>query len=99
MQLALVGGMADSVVLENSESRKMEYSGMMAVKAKRRAIILVASGINTFSKMNYDTVRKTIQEAGIPIYIISTGNLFCKLYCDRMDPSRTIPEIPIEWIF
>jgi VWFA-related protein len=94
MQLALVGGTADSVVLENSEARKMEYSGMVAVKAKRRAIILVASGLNTFSKINYDTVRKTVQEAGIPIYIISTGNLFCKLYCDRMDPSRTMPGTP-----
>jgi VWFA-related protein len=94
MQLALVGGTADSVVLENSEARKMEYSGMVAVKAKRRAIILVASGLNTFSKINYDTVRRTVQEAGIPIYIISTGNLFCKLYCDRMDPSRTMPGTP-----
>lgn len=94
MQLALVGGTADSVVLENSESRKMEYSGMVAVKAKRRAIILVASGLNTFSKTSYDTVRRTAQEAGIPIYIISTGNLFCKLYCDYMDPSRTMPGMP-----
>lgn len=94
MQLALVGGTADSVVLENSEARKMEYSGMVAVKAKRRAIILVASGLNTFSKTSYDTIRKTMQEAGIPIYIISTGNLFCKLYCDYMDPSRTMPGMP-----
>jgi VWFA-related protein len=94
MQLALVGGTADSVVLEHSESRKMEYSGMVAVKAKRRAIILVASGLNTFSKASYDTVRRTIQESGVPIYIISTGNLFCKLYCDRMDPSRTMPGMP-----
>ena len=45
------------------------------LKSKRRAIILVASGIDTFSKINFDDVRKIIQEAGIPIYIISTGNL------------------------
>ena len=51
---------------------------MVAVKSKRRAIILVASGIDTFSRINYGDARKIVQEAGIPIYIISTGNLFCK---------------------
>lgn len=94
MTLALVGGKADSVVLENSKSEKMMYGGMVDVKSKRRAIILVASGINTFSKVNYDQVRRTIQESGIPIYIISTANLFCKLYCDRLDPSRVMPGTP-----
>lgn len=80
LKLALVGGTADSVVLENSKSEKMEYGGMVDVKSKRRAIILVASGIDTFSKINYDQIRKIIQEAGVPIYIISTGNLFFKKY-------------------
>lgn len=94
IKFALVGGKADSVVLENSENRWTEYSGMMSIKAKRRAIILVASGIDTFSKINFDTVRKLIQEAGIPIYVISTANLFCKLYCDGLDPSRMMPGTP-----
>ena len=53
---------------------------MVDVKAKRRAIILVASGIDTFSKTNYGEARKVIQNSGIPIYIISTGNLFFKKY-------------------
>lgn len=80
LKFALVGGKGDAVVLENSESEKAEYGGMVDVKAKRRAIILVASGIDTFSKINYDQVRRVIQEAGIPVYIISTGNLFYKKY-------------------
>lgn len=80
IELALIGGRADSVVLENSENEKTDYRGMVDVKSKRRAIILVASGINTFSKASYDRVRKVIQEAGVPIYIISTGNLFYKKY-------------------
>jgi hypothetical protein len=46
-----------------------EFGGMVDVKAKRRAIILVASGIDTFSKTNYDEARKIIQNSGIPIYI------------------------------
>ena len=54
IKFALVGGKGDSVVLENSEARTIEYGGMVDVKAKRRAIILVASGIDTFSKSNYE---------------------------------------------
>ena len=50
VKFALVGGKGDSVVLENSKERTTQYGGMVDVKAKRRAIILVASGIDTFSK-------------------------------------------------
>ena len=94
IKLALVGGRADSVVLENSKEEKSDYSGMVAVKSKRRAIILVASGIDTFSRINYDEARRIVQEAGIPLYIISTGNMFCKRYCDYLDPSRVMPGMP-----
>jgi len=99
LKLALVGGTGDSVVLENSKQEKADYSGMVSVKAKRRAIILVASGIDTFSKINYDEVRRVIQSAGIPIYIISTANMFCKLYCDYLDPSRVMPGMPDRMTF
>jgi VWFA-related protein len=80
MKLALIGGRGDSVVLENSKEEKADYGGMVSVKAKRRAIILVASGIDTFSGINYGEARKIVQEAGIPIYIISTANMFFKRY-------------------
>lgn len=80
LKFALIGGKGDSVVLENSKSETAVYGGMVEVQAKRRALIVVASGIDTFSKINYDQVRRIIQEAGIPIYIISTGNLFYKKY-------------------
>ncbi len=94
LKLALIGGKADSVVLENSKSNTAEYDGMVAVRSKRKAILLVASGINTFSKLSYDEARRIVQEAGVPIYIISTGNLFCKKYCDYLDPSRVMPGTP-----
>jgi len=94
LRFALVGGKGDSVVLENSKAEYAQFGGMVDVKAKRRAIILVASGINTFSKYGYDEVRRIIQEAGVPVYVISTGNLFCKLYCDYLDPSRVMPGTP-----
>jgi Ca-activated chloride channel family protein len=37
----------------------------------RRAILLVTSGIDTFSKLTYDKTRKILQEAGVPVYSIS----------------------------
>ena len=81
IKFSLYGGKTDQVVLENKGNDKWrEYGGMVDVKARRRAIILVASGIDTFSKINFGDARKIVQEAGIPIYIISTGNLFYKKY-------------------
>lgn len=94
IKFSLIGGRGDSVVLENNESRYADYSGMVAVKSKRRAIILVASGIDTFSKINYGEVRRIIQEAGIPIYIISTGNLFYKKYEGYLGATDSIAGMP-----
>lgn len=90
IKLALVGGRADSVVLENSKEEKADYGGMVNVKAKRKAVILVASGIDTFSRIGYDECRRIIQEAGVPIYIISTGNLFYKKYEHLLGPTDDI---------
>jgi VWFA-related protein len=35
----------------------------------RRAILLITSGIDTFSKMTFDQCRKKLQEDGVPIYV------------------------------
>jgi Ca-activated chloride channel homolog len=94
LKFALIGGRGDSVVLERSESRTANYGGMVDVQSKRKAIILVASGIDTFSKINFNTIRSIVQEAGVPIYIISTANLYCKKYCDRLDPMKVMPGMP-----
>lgn len=94
IKFTLIGGKGDSVVLENTKERYSEYGGMVDVKAKRRAIILVASGIDTFSKINYGEARKIIQEAGIPIYIISTGNLFYKKYEHLLGATDGITGMP-----
>lgn len=94
IKFSLVGGTTDSVVLERSEERKAEYGGMVDVQGKRRAIILVASGIDTFSKINYGDVRKIIQQSGIPIYIISTGNMFYKRYEHRLPATDSITGFP-----
>jgi Ca-activated chloride channel family protein len=89
LKLTLVGGRGDTVVLEDSKERTTVYAGMVAVPGgRRKAVILVASGLDTFSKINMDQARKIVQNAGIPIYIIGTGQMFMKKYGDLMDPGR-----------
>jgi Ca-activated chloride channel family protein len=99
LKLTLVGGRADSVVLEDSKSAKSDYAGMVAVPGgRRKAVLLVASGLDTFSKINLDQARKIVQNAGIPIYIVGTANLFMKKYGDYLDPGRgtNINGIPVD---
>jgi VWFA-related protein len=99
LKLTLVGGRADSVVLEDSKEAKSDYAGMVAVPGgRRRAVLLVASGLDTFSKINMDQARKIVQNSGIPIYIVGTGQMFVKKYGDNMDPGRgsNIGGIPID---
>jgi VWFA-related protein len=99
LKLTLIGGRADAVVLEDSKENTQEYSGMVAVPGgRRRAVLLVGSGIDTFSKINLDQTRKIVQNAGIPIYIVGTGNLFMKKFGDSLDPGQgtTIRGIPFD---
>ncbi len=36
----------------------------------RKAIVLISSGLDTFSKLTFDKTRKILQNAGVPIYAI-----------------------------
>jgi VWFA-related protein len=36
----------------------------------RKAIVLISTGVDTFSKLTFDKTRKAIQNAGVPIYAI-----------------------------
>src|SRR6266481_6533682 len=99
LKLTLIGGKGDTVVLEDSKERTQEYTGMVAVPGgRRRAVLLVGSGIDTFSKINLDQTRKIVQNSGIPIYIVGTGQMFVKRFGDNMDPGRgsAIRGIPID---
>jgi VWFA-related protein len=86
LTFVLAGGRADSVVLENSEKRTQDYGGMVDIQGRRKAVFLVTTGLDTSMDTNLDKVRKVIQNAGIPIYIIGTGELFFKKYGDDADP-------------
>jgi VWFA-related protein len=87
LKFVLRGGVGDSVVLEDSKTEKTEYAGLYEVNS-RTAILLVASGLDTFSKINYDEARKVVENSGVPIYVIGTGNLFLKKYDQYLDPGR-----------
>lgn len=90
LKFTLIGGRGDSVVLENSKSSTAEYAGLASLQGRRRAVILVASGIDTFSKINYGQARKIAQNAGVPIYIIGTGNLYFKKYGDQLGATDSL---------
>jgi Ca-activated chloride channel homolog len=36
----------------------------------RKAIVLISTGVDTFSKLTFDKTRKAIQNAGVPIYAV-----------------------------
>jgi Ca-activated chloride channel homolog len=94
LKFVLVGGRGDAVVLEDNKSDKADYSGLVSVQGRRRAVVLVASGIDTFSKINYGDARKVLQNSGVPVYIIGTGNMFKKLYGDQLPATDSLGGMP-----
>jgi VWFA-related protein len=94
LKFVLVGGRGDSVVLEDNKSEKSDYSGLAAVQGRRRAVLLIASGIDTFSKINYGDARKVLQNSGVPVYIIGTANLFKKIYGDQLPATDSMLGMP-----
>ena len=94
LKFTLIGGRGDSVVLENSKSEKSDYTGLVSVQGRRKAVILIASGWDTFSKINYGQARKIVQGAGIPIYVIGTAGMFKARYGDRISATGGIDGSP-----
>jgi Ca-activated chloride channel homolog len=91
LKFVLRGGKGDAVVLEDEKGAdkngQMDYSGLYEVNA-RTAVLLIASGMDTFSKINFDQARKIVENSGVPIYCIGTGNLFLKKYDQFLDPGQ-----------
>ena len=100
LKFVLQGGRGDAVVLENSEAEKADYAGLASVQGRRRAVILIASGIDTFSKINYGDARKVLQNSGVPVYIIGTANMFKKLYGDSLPATDSLLGMPgrMSWL-
>jgi VWFA-related protein len=49
----------------------------------RKAIVLLASGIDTFSKITFDQTRKSLQQSGVPIYAIGLMQQIREIYDAR----------------
>ena len=65
--------------LVETEQRMKDIEG-------RKAIVLIASGRDTFSKLTFDKARKAVQEAGVPIYGISILQAMRIMADSRMGP-------------
>ena len=92
LKFVLRGGKGDAVVLEEGKQDvdkkgQAEYAGLYEVNA-RTAILYIGSGLDTFSKINFDEARKIVENSGIPLYVIGTGNLFLKRFDQYLDPGR-----------
>ena len=100
LKFVLVGGRGDSVVLENSEKEKSDYAGLASVQGRRRAVLLIASGIDTFSKINYGDARKVLKTSGVPVYIIGTAGMFKKMYGDQLPATDSMLGMPgrMSWL-
>src|SRR5580658_2880506 len=56
----------------------------------RKAILVLTSGIDTFSKITFDKARKMLQEAGVPIYAISLMQFTRTVNDGRMGPIQNM---------
>lgn len=64
----------------------VETADRMSAIEGRKAIILIATGRDTFSKLTFDKARKGIQAAGVPIYAISILQAFRAMADAYMGP-------------
>jgi Ca-activated chloride channel family protein len=67
MQRLRIPGFSEANLFDALVDTAQRMSGIEG----RKAILLIASGRDTFSKLTYDKARKGVQEAGVPIYAIS----------------------------
>ncbi|MCS6817330.1 MAG: VWA domain-containing protein [Blastocatellia bacterium] len=76
-------------VLRGGELDGAEYTGLQEIEG-RTAVLLVAIGIDTFSKINYDEARRIVENAGVPIYAIGIGELAYILLEHRLPPESRL---------
>ena len=66
MQRLRIAGFSESNMYDALVDTEQRMSGIEG----RKAIVLIASGIDTFSKLTFDKARRAIQEGGVPIYAV-----------------------------
>ncbi|HKV39480.1 MAG TPA: VWA domain-containing protein [Blastocatellia bacterium] len=81
LNFVLLGGKA--VQLYDEKAGASQYLGLDELEG-RSAVLLITTGIDTFSRITYDKAMKIVEGAGVPIFTIGVGNLFFKKYESRM---------------
>jgi Ca-activated chloride channel family protein len=71
----LEGGKA--LQLYNESAGESHYIGLEELEG-HTAVLLITTGIDTFSKITYDKAMKIVSGAGVPIFTVGVGNLFYK---------------------
>jgi Ca-activated chloride channel homolog len=67
MQRLRIPGFSESNIFDALTDMADRMSGIEG----RKAIVVIATGLDTFSKITFDQARKSLQESGVPIYSIS----------------------------
>lgn len=67
MQQLRIPGFSESNIFDALTDMADRMSGIEG----RKAILVIATGLDTFSKITFDQARKSLQESGVPIYSIS----------------------------
>lgn len=68
-------------VLTGGVLGEVDYKGLAEVEG-RTGVLLIASGLDTFSRINFDDARDAVARAGVPIYAIGIG----KMAYTRLEP-------------
>lgn len=58
----------------------------------RRALLMVSSGLDTFSKANYEAALQAVRQSAVPIYVINLGPAL-----QQYPLANTGPYVPIDW--
>ncbi len=87
VSFALLGGKAIQLYDENAGPS--EYTGLQEIEG-HTAVLLITTGIDTFSRLTYDKTLKIIERAGVPIFPVSVGNLFYKKYEHLFSPEARL---------
>jgi len=76
MSMLRIPGFSESNLFDAMADTADRMSGIEG----RKAIVVFATGIDTFSKLTYDKARKALQEAGVPIYAIGLREMVNPYY-------------------
>lgn len=72
----------------------LDVLGRMRPVSERKAIIVVTSGVDSFSKANFAQVLDAARNSAVPIYVISLSNL---MELEAMTYGSTAPFARIDW--